>query len=91
MQIVTYSELTRSVIGFVPGTEDVFIRMAERTSAEYARCLPLLLTVAIDIPAVTFIMCLSFRHGACLMSGHGQVHSALEIGQIFRWRTLNKL
>ena len=70
-QIVTCSELTRSVIGFVPGTVRR-IRMAEGTSAEYARCLRLLLTAAIDIPAVTLIMCLSFRHGACLMSGHEQ-------------------
>jgi hypothetical protein len=72
VQIVLCNELTRSVTGCVPETLRL-IRMAESPSAEYARCLRLSLTAAIDIPAVTLIMCLSFRHGACLMSGHGQV------------------
>jgi hypothetical protein len=55
VQIVTCNEL--NVTGFVPGTVSR-IRMAEGTSAEYARCLRLSLTAAIDIPAVTLIMCL---------------------------------
>jgi hypothetical protein len=66
------NELTHSVTGFVPRTARR-IRMAERTSAEYARCLRLSLTAGIDSTAVTLIMCVSFKHGACLMSGYGQV------------------
>ena len=46
--------------------------MAEPISAEYASCLQLALTAGIDNPAVTLIMCVSFTHGACLLSGHGQ-------------------
>lgn len=69
--------------------------MAERTSAEYARCLRLSLTAGIDNPSVTLIMYLSFTHGACLISGYEQVvaskwKSSL-VGQMFQWWTHNTL
>lgn len=64
--------------------------MAEGTSAEYARCLRLLLTAAIDIPAVTLIMCLSFRHGACLMSGHEQAVASKGVNRYVLLRKQDK-